>query len=90
MSTTSLVDQVDDFQLGLATLAEVLGSLAGGVSPNEIKYVWKQMRPFFSQAFLVRTVAHYFFLLASDVGVGSLIERSARLDYAGGTKVMIQ
>lgn len=86
----SLVDQAGDFQLGLATLAEMLGSLAGGASPIEFKYVWKQMRPFFSQAFLVRTVAHYFFLLAAEAGVGSLVERSARLDYAGGTKILIQ
>ncbi len=86
----SLGSWVGGFELGLASLARVLGSQAGGVAPNEIDYVWERTRPFFTQAFLVRAAAHYLFLLASEAGVADLVERSIRLDYAGGTKTLIQ
>lgn len=86
----SLGSWVGSFELGLASLAHVLGSQAGGVAPNEIDYVWERTRPFFTQAFLVRAAAHYLFLLASEAGVADLVERSIRLDYAGGSKTLVQ
>jgi len=84
------LDHVRAFERGVRSLARVLGSGAAGVAPNEIVYAYDQMKPFFCQSFFIRTVAHYFFLLAQDAGVAGLVERAASLEHGDGPMVLIQ
>ena len=85
----SFLGHVASFRSGIASLAHVLGSQAGSVSPDEIPFAYQQLLPFLSQSFFLNTFARYLLLLADEVGVTGLINGSARLDYNGGADALV-
>ena len=85
----SFLGHVASFRSGVASLAHLLGSQAGSVSPDEIPFAYEQLLPFLSQSFFVNTFARYILLLAQDAGAAGLINSSARLDYNGGADALV-
>jgi hypothetical protein len=85
----SFLGHVASFRSGVASLAHLLGSQAGSVSPDEIPFAYQQLLPFLSQSFFVNAFARYILLLAEDAGATGLINGSARLDYNGGADALV-
>jgi hypothetical protein len=85
----SFLGHVTSFRTGIASLAHVLGSQAGSVSPDEIPFAYQQLLPFLSQSFFLNTFARYIVLLAADAGATGQITSSARLDYNGGADTLL-
>jgi hypothetical protein len=85
----SFLANVTSFRTGMASLAHVLGSRAGSVSPDEIPFAYQQLLPFLSQSFFVNAFARYLVLLAADAGVTGQMTTSARLDFNGGADALV-
>ena len=85
----SFLGHVATFRSGLASLAHLLGSQAGSVSPEEIPFAYQQLLPFLSQSFFLNAFARYVVLLAADAGTSGQITSSARLDYSGGSDALL-
>jgi hypothetical protein len=73
----------------MASLAHLLGSQAGSVSPEEIPFAYQQLLPFLSQSFFVNAFARYIVLLAADAGVAGQLTSSARLDFNSGADALV-
>lgn len=85
----SFLGHVASLRSGMASLAHVLGSQAGAVSPDEIPFAYQQLLPFLSQSFFLNAFARYIVLLAVDAGATGQITSSARLDYNGGADALL-
>ena len=85
----SFLGHVTSFRTGVASLAHILGSQAGSVSPDEIPFAYRQLLPFLSQSFFVNAFARYIVLLAADAGVTGQLTSSARLDFNGGADALV-
>ncbi len=73
----------------LPSLAHVLGSQAGSVSPDEIPFAYQRLLPFLSQSFFVNAFARYLVLLGADAGVAGQPTPSARRDFNNGADALV-
>ena len=85
----SFLGHVTGFRIGIASLAQALGSQAGSVSPDEIPFAFRQLLPFLSQSFFVNAFARYILLLADEAGATGLLNSSARLDFNRGADALV-